>query len=67
MALEKAGIGEGALLPHEILVEGGTDPKSLAAELRGVEGIHGAVAPESWRSGGTRDRRGDPGPGQRHG
>jgi putative drug exporter of the RND superfamily len=53
VALEKAGIGEGALLPHEILVEGGTDPRGLAAELRGVEGIHGAVAPESWRSGGT--------------
>jgi putative drug exporter of the RND superfamily len=53
VALEGAGIGEGALLPHEVLVEGGTDPESLAAELRGVEGVHGAVAPESWRSGGT--------------
>jgi putative drug exporter of the RND superfamily len=53
VALEEAGIGEGALLPHEILVEGDTDPERLAAELRGVEGIHGAVAPESWRSGGT--------------
>jgi RND superfamily putative drug exporter len=53
VALEEAGIGEGALLPHEILVEGGTDPELVAAELRGVEGIHGAVAPESWRSGGT--------------
>jgi RND superfamily putative drug exporter len=53
VALERSGIGEGALLPHEILVEGGTDPQALAAELRGVEGIHGAVAPESWRSGGT--------------
>jgi RND superfamily putative drug exporter len=53
VALEEAGIGEGALLPHEILVEGGTDPQGLAAELSGVEGIHGAVAPEGWRSGGT--------------
>ncbi|HEV3377185.1 MAG TPA: MMPL family transporter [Thermoleophilaceae bacterium] len=53
VALEEAGIGEGALLPHEILVEGGTDPERVAAELRGLEGIHGAVAPESWRSGGT--------------
>jgi putative drug exporter of the RND superfamily len=53
VALEEAGIGEGALLPHEILVDGGTDPDRLAAELRGVEGIHGAVAPEDWRSGGT--------------
>ena len=54
VALEQAGIGEGALLPHEILVEGGTDPERVAAELRGVEGIHGAVAPDDrWRSGGT--------------
>jgi putative drug exporter of the RND superfamily len=53
--LEKAGIGEGSLLPHEILVEGGTDPDRVAADLRGVEGIHGAVAPEgeAWRAGGT--------------
>jgi RND superfamily putative drug exporter len=55
VALEEAGIGEGALLPHEVLIEGGTDPERLAAKLRGVEGIHGAVAPEdaSWRRGGT--------------
>jgi RND superfamily putative drug exporter len=55
VALEKAGIGEGALLPHEILVERGTNPERVAAELRDVEGIHGAVAPESadWRRGGT--------------
>src|SRR4051794_1639280 len=26
VALETSGIGEGALLPHEILIEGGTDP-----------------------------------------
>jgi RND superfamily putative drug exporter len=53
-ALERSGIGEGALLPHEVLVEGGTDPDRLAAELRGVDGIHGAVAPEGqdWRRGG---------------
>jgi RND superfamily putative drug exporter len=55
VALERAGIGEGSLLPHEILIEGGTDPKRVAAELRDVEGIHGAVAPEgaAWRRGGT--------------
>ena len=55
VALEHAGIGEGALLPHEILVEGGTDPARVSADLRGVEGIHGAVAPSdpSWRRGGT--------------
>jgi putative drug exporter of the RND superfamily len=55
VALEKAGIGEGALLPHEILVERGTDPERVAAELRGVDGVHGAVAPDdaSWRRDGT--------------
>jgi RND superfamily putative drug exporter len=55
VALERAGIGEGALLPHEILVEGGTDPGRVAAALSGVEGIHGAVAPAApeWRRGGS--------------
>ena len=54
VALEDAGIGEGSLLPHEILVGKGTDPDQVAAELRGVEGIHGAVAPkDGWRSGDT--------------
>jgi putative drug exporter of the RND superfamily len=55
VALERSGIGEGALLPHEILVEGGTNPDRVADSLRGVEGIHGAVAPDSadWRRDGT--------------
>src|SRR4051812_31502587 len=55
VALEQAGIGEGALLPDEILVGRGTDPRRVAADLRGVEGIHGAVAPAdaSWRRGGA--------------
>src|ERR671911_431050 len=48
-ALEDAGIGEGSILPHEILIEGATSPDRVAAELRGVEGIHGAVAPaDGW-------------------
>jgi RND superfamily putative drug exporter len=55
VALERAGIGEGALMPHEVLVEGGTNPGHVAAKLRGVEGIHGAVAPDdpAWRRDGT--------------
>jgi RND superfamily putative drug exporter len=54
VALEDAGIGEGSILPHEILVGQGTDPDKVAAQLRDVEGIHGAVAPEDgWRNGGT--------------
>jgi len=55
VALERAGIGEGALLPHEILVEGATDPERVAAALNAVDGVHGAVAPAApdWRRGGT--------------
>jgi RND superfamily putative drug exporter len=55
VALEDSGIGEGAILPDEILAGDSTNPDKLAAELRGVEGIHGAVAPGggSWRRGGT--------------
>jgi RND superfamily putative drug exporter len=56
VALEESGIGEGALLPHEILVTGSTDAAAVAGALREVDGIHGAVAPDdpAWRAGGTR-------------
>jgi RND superfamily putative drug exporter len=55
VALERSGIGEGSLLPHEILVAGRTTPERVAADLRTVSGIHGAVAPAgpSWRRDGT--------------
>jgi putative drug exporter of the RND superfamily len=55
VALERAGIGEGSILPHEILIEGKTNPARVAAELKKVHGIHGAVAPAdaSWRRDGT--------------
>ena len=55
VALEDAGIGEGALLPHEILVQRGTDPNEVATAIAAVDGIHGAVAPDSpqWRRDGT--------------
>jgi RND superfamily putative drug exporter len=55
VALGEAGIGEGALLPHEILIDGSTNPDSVAAAVRDVDGVHGAVAPDSeqWRRGGT--------------
>ena len=67
VALEDAGIGEGSLLPHEILIEGGTNPEQVAADLRKVEGIHGAVAPRQHRVASRRHgaRRGDPDSGQR--
>jgi RND superfamily putative drug exporter len=53
--LEHAGIGEGSILPHEILVEGKTDPATVAADLNEVDGIHGAVAPSGpdWNRNGT--------------
>ena len=53
-ALEDAGIGEGSILPHEILVQGGASPDKVAADLRGVDGIPSAVAPQDgWRREGT--------------
>ncbi|HEX3451878.1 MAG TPA: MMPL family transporter, partial [Solirubrobacteraceae bacterium] len=55
VALERSGIGPGALLPNEALVEGSTSPETVARELAAVRGIHGAVAPVSpqWRHGGV--------------
>ncbi|HXD57522.1 MAG TPA: MMPL family transporter, partial [Thermoleophilaceae bacterium] len=55
LALERSGIGSGALLPNEALVEGSTSPESVARELAAVPGIHGAVAPVSaqWRHDGA--------------
>jgi RND superfamily putative drug exporter len=55
VALEDSGIGEGSLVPHEVLIEGRTNPDEVAAALRRVPGIHGAVAPDdaSWRRNGT--------------
>jgi putative drug exporter of the RND superfamily len=55
VALERSGIGEGALAPHDVLVGDGAKPEAVAAKLRGIDGIHGAVAPDasSWRRGGT--------------
>jgi RND superfamily putative drug exporter len=54
-ALEDSGIGEGSILPHEILITGSTDPDEVATTMADVEGNHGAVAPDdpSWRNGET--------------
>jgi RND superfamily putative drug exporter len=55
-ALENAGIGEGSLLPHEILASGSTaQAQKVAQDLNGVTGIHGAVAPSGpeWNRDGT--------------
>jgi RND superfamily putative drug exporter len=55
-ALESSGIGSGAILPNEVLTSG-TAPQRVAADLSRVEGLHGAVAPDSpqWRRGGVAD------------
>ena len=55
VALEDSGIGEGSILPHEILIEGDTSPQAVVKATAGVTGVHGAVAPDSpeWRRGGT--------------
>ena len=50
LALERSGIGPGALLPNEALVEGATSPEKVAAAMAAVPGVHGAVAPISPQS-----------------
>lgn len=49
--LRSSGIGTGAVFPHEVLVRGGASPDEVAAALREVDGVHGAVAPQNgWRA-----------------
>jgi RND superfamily putative drug exporter len=52
VALQDSGIGSGVLVPFEILVEGDGSASQLAAEVGGIDGMQGAVAPEtpSWSS-----------------
>ena len=63
-ALERSGIGPGAILPHEVLVRGG-DGVALAHRLARIDGIHGAAAPRSadWHAAGTSDVVAFPTPG----
>ncbi|HTU77779.1 MAG TPA: MMPL family transporter [Solirubrobacteraceae bacterium] len=55
LALERAGIGSGALIPAEVAVSGTSSPARVAQALAAVPGVHGAVAPRlaSWRHAGT--------------
>ncbi len=53
LALERSGIGSGALVPAEVLVSGSSAPAGLAASLAHLQGVHGAVAPASWRRPGA--------------
>jgi RND superfamily putative drug exporter len=50
LALERSGIGIGALTPIEIIAEG-TDASRLASRLQHLRGVHGATAPTapSWQ------------------
>ena len=50
--LADAGISPGVMKPLNVLVEGG-DPQQIAARLRTVDGLVGAVAPATWRAGDT--------------
>jgi len=51
VALERSGIGAGALQPIEVLAPAGASPGAVAAALDVVPGVHGAVAPAgpAWR------------------
>jgi len=55
VALERSGIGAGALQPIEPLSPVSAGPATVAAALRDVPGVHGAVAPAGtqWRRGGV--------------
>jgi RND superfamily putative drug exporter len=55
VALERSGVGSGALVPSEILVQGSTSPTRVAQTVAAVSGVHGAVAPASpqWKHAGS--------------
>ncbi len=59
-ALQSAGISPGVMKPFNILVERGGDAKAVAAKVREVPGIAGAVAPADWQRGDTSSRPGLP-------
>jgi RND superfamily putative drug exporter len=54
VALERSGIGPGALTPIEVLAPAGRS-RHVAAQLGQVDGVRGAVAPAKpqWQRGGT--------------
>jgi RND superfamily putative drug exporter len=55
VALEDSGIGSGAIDPNEVMVPASKQPEQVAAAMRRVDGVRGAVAPRApeWRRGGT--------------
>jgi putative drug exporter of the RND superfamily len=52
-ALASAHISPGVMKPFNVLVENGGNPQQVAAKLRAVHGIAGAVAPPGWSRGGA--------------
>src|SRR5256886_2471810 len=50
-ALADAHISPGVMKPFVVLVKNGGDPKAIAAKVRQVRGVEGAVAPPDWRKG----------------
>jgi RND superfamily putative drug exporter len=49
--LASAGISPGVMKPFDVLVEHGADAQAIAASLRTVPGVVGAVAPAAWHRG----------------
>ena len=52
-SLAAAGISPGVMKPFYVLVRKGGKPQEIAARLRTVPGISGAVAPRAWQRGDT--------------
>jgi RND superfamily putative drug exporter len=52
VALEKSGIGPGALAPFEVLTRPG-ETGQVVNSVTGIQGVRGAVAPASWQRDGT--------------
>jgi RND superfamily putative drug exporter len=49
--LAAAGISPGVMKPFDVLVEHGGNAQAIAAKVRAVPGVNGAVAPADWRRG----------------
>ncbi|MFI0450007.1 MMPL family transporter [Actinomadura sp. 6N118] len=54
-ALRHGGVPSGVLTPVDVLLPAGADPARVAAEMRGLPGVHAVVAPEGdgWRRDGS--------------
>jgi len=49
--LADAGISPGVMKPFDVLVENGGNAQAVATKLSKIQGMAGAAAPPSWRSG----------------